>query len=88
MRRSGTLLRRQLLVRRGVQMAKRKHRQNLKIIKGGKPPKQSEVREELPAVSGSSHGQREIPTEAKFVTAVFFWPFDVMRFWMRQAART
>jgi hypothetical protein len=45
-----------------VQMSKQDDRMDLKVIDGKKPPDKSNAREGLPAVNGSEHGQRDIPT--------------------------
>jgi hypothetical protein len=68
-------------------MAKHKvNRKNLKVIDGSKAPAPGDRIEDLPNVNGSSHGQRTSPTQptdaAEFAAAMFFWPLDVMRWWM------
>ena len=66
-------------------MSKGKVRKNLKVVEGKKLPVPPSNRlHELPNANGS-HGQRSTPTSldvAELTTAVWFWPLDVMRWWM------
>ena len=66
---------------------RRVNRKKLNVIDGGKQRASSPIpTEDLPSANGAYHGQHTRPTDstdpAEFTAALFFWPLDVLRWWM------